>query len=396
MSRNRRAARGPARTVVTARGPSDLVAAVPYLVGFTPTNSVVVVSLRGPRLRCGLVARLDLPDPADDLAAARSLGEFVRRDSPREVVVLVYAERTWNPASRPFQSLVDAIEGEFADRHVPVREAVYVMAQRFFSFTCANDECCPAAGSALTDTTSSPVAAAYVLEGRSPLASRQSLADRLTPAGPITTAAVAGVLDTVLRAVEPWWQSHQGSHWSAWQRARIAGFDEVARRYCAGGPGVTPDEAGRLLAGMLDLTTRDVIAIRWTRWARALTYPATGDPDELDRQSSELVDDSPAPDLGDLDVADSVERLLIDLAVRADGPAALAPLTLLAMHSWACGNGAQAGVAIDRALAIDPTYGMANLVEQLLRSGLAPQWVAADQADDEAAPPRQAASRSAR
>src|SRR6476469_8558812 len=124
MSRSRRVARGPARTVVTARGPADLVAAVPYLVGFVPTDSIVVVSLRGPRLRLGLVARLDLPDPAHVEEAAASLAQFVHRDGPRQAVVLVYDEQPWALlGGRPRQSLVDALEAALLRHDVPVREA---------------------------------------------------------------------------------------------------------------------------------------------------------------------------------------------------------------------------------------------------------------------------------
>lgn len=388
MSRNRHPARGPARTVVTARGPADLVAAVPYLVGFVPSASVVVVSLRGPRLRLGLVARLDLPEGRYEADAARSLGEFVRRDGPREVVVLIYDERTWEPSHRPGQALVDAVEDEFANHHIPVREAVYVTSQRFFSYLCHSPVCCPESGTPLSETASSEVAATYVLQGRSPLAGRQSLADRVAPGAPITIAAVGTVLDSVVSAARAWWQSPEDPAWLSWQRDVVAAFDVVARRYADGGRPVSPDEAGRLLAGLLDSTVRDVVATRWTRWWLAFPPPTDLAHDELAGQVGRLAADGAVPDLEDQQVAEGVERLLVDLAVRTDGPAALAPLTLLAMQSWACGDGAQAGVAIDRVLGIDPAYRMAGLVDALLRSGMAPRWVADDRALDEGVSPR--------
>src|SRR3954469_5917534 len=81
------------RTFVSVQGPGDLVAAVPYLVGFDPVRSVVVVSLRGPRRRCGLVARGDLPSPEQTGAWADALVGYVLSDRPREVVVLVHHDR---------------------------------------------------------------------------------------------------------------------------------------------------------------------------------------------------------------------------------------------------------------------------------------------------------------
>ena len=168
--------------------------------------------------------------------------------------------------------------------------------------------------------------------------------------------------------------------WRRWQRDGAAQFDALVRAYRAGGPAVTPAQAGAVLAAMLDVTTRDVLATRWTRWWEGLG--GAPDPDgELGRQVA-LVADGPPPDLDDLDLVEAVERLLVDLVVRAPDAAAPAPLTLLAMQSWAGGDGAAAGVAVDRALAIDPAYRMAALVDRLLRAGFAPRWVEDDRADD--------------
>ena len=55
-----------------------------------------------------------------------------------------------------------------------------------------------------------------------------------------------------------------------------------------------------------------------------------------------------------------------------DGPLAVPPLTLLGMHAWAQGNGALALVAAERALAIDPRYRLAKLLDQTLYLGVRP------------------------
>ncbi|WP_036959882.1 DUF4192 family protein, partial [Promicromonospora kroppenstedtii] len=52
----------PNARVVRVAGPEDLLAYIPYRLGFEPVESVVVVSLTGPRQRVGLVARVDLAD----------------------------------------------------------------------------------------------------------------------------------------------------------------------------------------------------------------------------------------------------------------------------------------------------------------------------------------------
>lgn len=392
MSRNRRASSTlptpSGRRVIKAKGPGDLVAAIPYMLGFTPTHSLVVVSLRGPRLRVGLVARADLPDEASQVAAARSLCTFVRRDGPREVIVLVYDAQPWRAGTRPWQDLVGAVEDELAGHHVAMREAVYVTDQRYWSYTCTRPWCCPEEGCTLAEAASSPVAAEYVLQGRSPLADRATLAARVAPKGSLATAAVGNSLVRALEVIAPWWGAQADPVWTTWQRQGVALFDAAADRYLTGGA-LGPDEAGRLLAALIDLDTRDVIAVRWTRWVASLQDEPVGEDDDLARRVRAL---APAPrtgpDLADEDCRDAVGRLLLDLATCCDGPGALAPLTVLAMHAWSFGEGAQAGVAIDRALRIDPGYRLAGLVDTLLRSGRAPSWVAPVRADDEAARPK--------
>ncbi len=361
MSRRRRLERGPDRPLVTARGPGDLVAAVPYLVGFTPTTSLVLVSLRGPRRRVGLVARLDLPSPGAEQPVAEVLSQMIRRDDPREVVVMVYDERLWRPRRRPWQSLVDEVERELTSHDVAMAEALYVTRERFWSYTCCTDACCPVGGRPVAQTRSSEVAAAYVLQGRSPFASRADVARRLAfdpalavPAGP----AVGGRDDT------------------------LALFGIVVRRGVLGGPSVAPDEAGRLLDGLLDVGARDAVTTRWTRWWRSL--PDVGETAALAVLLGGVGGDEPVPDLDDEAVRSAVERLLVDLAVRADDARALAPLTVLAMHAWSGGDGGTAGLAVDRALRLDPGYSLAGLVDALLRSGLAPRWVASERERDEA------------
>ncbi len=83
-------------------------------------------------------------------------------------------------------------------------------------------------------------------------------------------------------------------------------------------------------------------------------------------------------------------RLWTDLTRRAR-PGHVAPAaSLLAFVAWQCGNGALANVALDRALADDPEYSMAQLLREAIDAGapprlarlpMTPQEVAASYAD---------------
>jgi hypothetical protein len=87
----------------------------------------------------------------------------------------------------------------------------------------------------------------------------------------------------------------------------------------------------------------------------------------------------------DVEQEEAMGRLLVDLCSRIDGPLAAAALCLLGWHSWARGEGAWARIAVDRALAEDPTYRLAALLTSVLDHGLAPDWVGAARQADEAA-----------
>lgn len=380
-----------ARTVVSVRSPADLVAAVPYLVGFGPTRCVVLVSLRGPRLRCGLVARADLPglagSPVDVTAWASSLVPSVLRDEPREVVALVYDEQPWLPDDPPLRGVVDALRRSFGDAGVPLREAVYVGAERFWSYTCSRPACCPAQGVPVASGRSSEVATAYVLKGRAPLPDRAALERTVAPAGPLVLAATIAACDTALTASSLSWQREGETAWRRWQEGTVTLFGQLARCVLSAGDLPSVDDTGRLLAGLLDRTTRDLLAIRWTRWIEALPAAEAGSPPGQEVLDALDVRCPHEPDgrLAEVDGSEALMRLLTCLAARAQDDLALAPLALVAMHAWSSGEGALAGVAVDRALTIDPDYRMAVLLDQLLRSGLPPAWAAADRAQDECA-----------
>jgi hypothetical protein len=129
-------------------------------------------------------------------------------------------------------------------------------------------------------------------------------------------------------------------------------FARLVERAQRGGP-PQHDEIVEVLAGLTDPVVRDVIAMEWVTWL------------------SEPLDDQ----AGRPDHHDAVTSVLLQLAVACDGPAAAPPLTLYALQCWSAGDGALANVAVDRALALDAGYTMAQLVEQVLASGLLPHGV---------------------
>jgi hypothetical protein len=79
----------------------------------------------------------------------------------------------------------------------------------------------------------------------------------------------------------------------------------------------------------------------------------------------------PRPNVDRMDGGIRLLRVFVSLV---SGPERLAPLCMLAWLNWALGMGSSAGAYIDEARSIDPTYGMAELLDTITRNGMLPEW----------------------
>jgi hypothetical protein len=68
--------------------PQELLAIVPFVLGFHPTNSIMVLCLRDCSL--GLTQRLDLPRPQDAHHVASALMPSLMDESPDSVILIGY------------------------------------------------------------------------------------------------------------------------------------------------------------------------------------------------------------------------------------------------------------------------------------------------------------------
>jgi hypothetical protein len=73
--------------------------------------------------------------------------------------------------------------------------------------------------------------------------------------------------------------------------------------------------------------------------------------------------------------AAAADAVWTELVRRLPGPLDATPATLLAASAYARGDGALAGIALDRALASQPHGTLAGLLQQALRSALPPAEV---------------------
>ncbi|MGP4023767.1 DUF4192 domain-containing protein [Actinomadura sp. 3N407] len=163
-------------TPLVIRSAQDAIAAVPYLLGFHPSRSLVVIGFEG-RAHGTCAVRLDLPscDAAGRVAALLAGNGFARS------LVLGYG-----PPDEVGESAA-AMQAALSSAGVPAAEAIRVADGRWWSLTC-DDDCCPPEGTPY-DVSASVLAAQATYAGHVALADRSELVRSVQPLdGPARTA----------------------------------------------------------------------------------------------------------------------------------------------------------------------------------------------------------------
>ena len=123
------------------RNPADLLVELPAVLGFVPTESLVVLLVRGNDLRCTL--RFDLlPDLTE--AAIRAIAVAHRADADGALLAL-YTQNAGAP-EHPFATEVETVIGLLEEQGIDVRDALLVDGDRWWSYCCEDPGCCPPEG----------------------------------------------------------------------------------------------------------------------------------------------------------------------------------------------------------------------------------------------------------
>lgn len=317
------------------RGPVDLLQGVPYLLGFHPAQSLVLIGLNGGRLV--VTVRLDLadlesPDVLPDALDAMECG------GTGEVVAVVYDNGETNhgsPAYAPWIEPAELVGQACDDADLVLVDVLGVDNGRWWSALCPSPQCCPPEGTPLPQSPSAFVAEA-TYAGLVALPDRESLARRLEPLPesersklePLISACETEAVKAVL----------DGSG-EEWDRALEKDLFLLARgaRDAAAAAELTDEQVARFAVALSSTGQRDSI---WT-----------------------------AVDAGGVDG----RALWRELARRAPSPYDAAPLFLYGWASWRAGNGALAGIAAQRTVDSDPTYSAADLLMAVLAHGVDPR-----------------------
>jgi len=309
------------------RSASDLLAVVPYLMGFHPSDSVVLVGFGERTVR--FLARADLPEP-DDPGPTRHLVEVTDRQAIDEVALVGYG-----PPARVDPAVLEVC-GALDQIGLPVREALRVTDDRYWSYLCGDQQCCPPEGTPLP-VASNPIAVSAVVAGCVALPDRAAMEQRVAPvAGAEREAFAAATAHAEHRISRAFISGDQSMTRARLVRGGAGLLDRALRRY--GNGGRLADPAAAWLSVLLG--EEQFASVAWQR---------------VDREG-----------------AAAHIAMWCDLTRRVE-PAYLPPVaTLLGYAAWRTGDGALAGIAVQRALDANPRYEPAQVMEALLDTGTPP------------------------
>ncbi|MFI6076613.1 DUF4192 domain-containing protein [Actinoplanes sp. NPDC051343] len=295
-------------TTIAVRNAADLVDAAPYVIGFHPTDSLVVLGLSGNRVL--FAARYDLPPlDSDDVV---QLGAVISAQQARCVAVLAYGPpATADPVVRRALAVFDAFR-------VRVLEALRVHEGRWWSYFCSDSGCCPSEGTPF-NTATSLIAAEATYRGQVALPSRQALVALVAPVDGHARTSMAAATERARSALDDLLADEEHSARSIRRAGRLA-VREAEKRY----------RSGRAL-------TDDEVA-----WLGVLLL----EPDVQEYTLGRLGDEE-----WRLALWTDVLRRVEPRYVPASG-------CVLSYVAWRAGQGALARVAVDRALHVEPQHRM--------------------------------------
>ncbi|RKN06835.1 DUF4192 domain-containing protein [Streptomyces radicis] len=351
---------------VTLRGAADLADALPYLLGYHPDDSVVLIALHGPSGRVGGRVRADIPsDPgawdetADQLAARLVDGGAMPGPRPDAAIVFICHEPSDGVSAREamdrHRPLAQRVRTACGALDVPVFEAIFLAARRYWSYCCVDERCCGAEGKELPPAGTSPMAAAAAYAGLRVRGSLRGMGRRLRPLGEPVAARQVQAFNTVAEELlprilgeEPNSRVARGETLrlaerllSRFRRAAATRESEDAVADAMDDALITSEESARLVIGLQDRKARDMVA-EWMEGAEGAA-------------------------------ALRLWRALSRRCVGEFAEYAVPPLTLAAWVSWSLGDEAPARVALGRALDLDGHYLFARLLHQGCSDGVDPE-----------------------
>lgn len=328
------------------RGVPELIATLPYQLGYQPERSLVVTLLRRPpggpqgAARLHLTFRVDLPSsPADHRELCDRVVDLVRRERADAVQLLAFEDG--RDSTELLRWLADGCDlaGVLVDCEARVRQGRWLRLRE-------PDGSAPRWRDVPTPDRVG-ASAEFVFTGAAARASRDELVRWLGEGLPVTQRAVwSAWLDRPVATGRPVW------------RAGAAAWAAVIRGQ---GRAASVEDLCALCESLLDRRFRDAV-IAWL--CPGQLGPAAFSPAMM----QELVAHLPVSRTPGAALVETLGETCRRLPEPLSGPL----LTVLAAVAWWRGSGTVANIAVERALEVAPDYPLAQLLDQILTHAVPP------------------------
>lgn len=308
-------------SALTLTSSEHVIASVPYLLGFEPQESHVIVWLDA-NGNLGLTQRTDLSDANDP----RLVIPGVQNGFAAAVCITFSDSRPEDLSDLNFM-ISEALE----DSGIEVKEVMHYSKGRYWTYLQPKDEMVNDPGTEIDEDTILVVRSRFAMEGMGTVESRHALIEQVTPS------------DAMLH--------RYGAARRYWKVKRDE-MDLVSYRYEA-----------------IDTAHDLALATTWREWDYMLVAASLEDVQ---------VRDALIWHMAHMDRSQLTDIYQIAAQVcRATPRKVAAPiLTLSAVCAYMSGNGAAANVCLDLALDCDPDYSMAQMVTLMLSKGIHPSELA--------------------
>ena len=311
--------------MTTLTSPHDLLAAIPFLIGYHPQDSLVLVALKDEAV--GMAMRVDMPSDLQASGYDLLASHFLRDEVDGAFVVAYVGKGAVDP-----ENVLINISAALVRAGIDIKESLIVRDNRFRSMLCSDLTCCPPEGSVVPDLDSSRIAAEHVIAGHPmPFESVDGLVQSI--------AAVPSSFESAWQdEVHAFWVSSDSEEIQELQRDGATAIIDLAGEYREGRGAEDRELAARVIGRLSDIQVRDFALgshadesadYYWVMW-----------------------------------------RDLLRIAPRGF----VAPVAcLFAAMAYERGEGALAHKGLDRALGDDDQYSLAHLLRRVFTAGWPPQ-----------------------
>ena len=230
--------------MTTLTSPHDLLAAIPFLIGYHPEDSLVVVSIKDNAV--GMAMRIDypvdIPQGAYDLLASH-----LQRDFATGALLVAYVPKDRSDGEDVLRDASAAL----TRIGIATDESLLIQGGRYRSILCQDQNCCPIDGSPIPEISGSRIAVEHVVAGRAmPFANLQALSDSLA-ALPVTKE------EQWIAQVKSFEVDKDAKDLSRLQRDGATAIIDLAGEFASGRIGQDLELTARVIGRLSDIQVRD-------------------------------------------------------------------------------------------------------------------------------------------